>query len=80
MREHPAEADIVRDTSVELRREELHKRLVIIDEEIKRVFEAERSEPDILYETAWHLLQAGGKRIRSLLTILSCEAVGGTIE
>jgi len=80
MREHPAEADIVRDTSDELRRQELHKRLVIIDEEIDRVFEAERSEPDILYETASHLLQAGGKRIRSLLTILSCEAVGGSIE
>ncbi|MHA1576300.1 MAG: polyprenyl synthetase family protein [Candidatus Thorarchaeota archaeon] len=80
MRERQARADIVPDTSDESRRQELHKRLVIIDEEINRVYKAERGEPDILYETALHLLQAGGKRIRSLLVILSCEAVGGTFE
>ncbi|MFW9844457.1 MAG: polyprenyl synthetase family protein [Candidatus Thorarchaeota archaeon] len=80
MRERQTEADMVQNTSVELRRQELHRRLAIIDEEINRVFEAERGEPEKLYETAFHILQAGGKRIRSLLVILSCEAVGGTIE
>ncbi|MHA1135807.1 MAG: polyprenyl synthetase family protein [Candidatus Thorarchaeota archaeon] len=80
MRERQTEADIVRNSSDESRSQELHKRLVLIDEAIIRTFEAERGEPDTLYDTALHLLQAGGKRIRSLLVILSCEAVGGSIE
>ena len=67
MRERQTEADIVRDSSDELRRQELHRRLVLIDEAIIRTFEAERGDPESLYETALHLLQAGGKRIRSLL-------------
>ncbi len=59
---------------------ELNKRLAIIDEEIIRVFESERGEPKVLYDTAVHLLQAGGKHVRSLLTALSCEAVGGSFN
>lgn len=81
MRDRPANAEIVRDSSDESRiREELHKRLVAVDEEIIRICEEGRGEPVELYETAIHLLQAGGKRIRSLLTAISCEAVGGTFE
>jgi len=80
MQERQTNADIVPDPLDETRRQELHHRLVAVDEEIDRVFEVERGEPEILYETAQHLLQAGGKRIRSLLVILSCEAVGGTLE
>lgn len=37
-------------------------------------------EPDNLYEAASHLLKASGKRIRPLLTLLSCEAVGGNVK
>ncbi len=37
-------------------------------------------EPDSLYEAARHLLKASGKRIRPLLTLLSCEAVGGNVK
>ena len=37
-------------------------------------------EPDSLYEAASHLLKASGKRIRPLLTLLSCEAVGGNVK
>ncbi len=80
MEERHAKADIVEDPSDETRRQELHTRLVAIEEEIDRIIESERSEPETLYDTAQHLLQAGGKRIRSLLVILSCEAVGGTFE
>jgi len=80
MQKRQSNADIVPDTVDENRRQELHYRLVAVDEEIDRVFEVERGEPEILYETAQHLLQAGGKRIRSLLVILSCEAVGGKME
>ena len=59
---------------------ELNKRLAIIDEEIIKVFESEKGEPEVLYDTALHLLQAGGKHVRSLLTALSCEAVGGSFN
>lgn len=59
---------------------ELNKRLAIIDEEIIRLFESERGDPEVLYDTALHLLQAGGKHVRSLLTALSCEAVGGSFN
>lgn len=37
-------------------------------------------EPDNLYEAASHLLKASGKRIRPLLTLLSCEAIGGNVK
>ncbi len=37
-------------------------------------------EPGNLYEAASHLLKASGKRIRPLLTLLSCEAVGGNVK
>ena len=92
MRERRAKADIVRDTSGDTENapqkvrnklqtsKELHRRLAVIDEEIIRVFNSERGEPEILYDTALHLLQAGGKHVRSLITALSCEAVGGTFE
>ncbi|OLS19675.1 MAG: Short chain isoprenyl diphosphate synthase, partial [Candidatus Thorarchaeota archaeon AB_25] len=39
----------------------------------------EDGEPALLYETTRHLILAGGKRLRSLLLTLCCEAVGGTV-
>lgn len=80
MGERHANVDSVSTSSDESRRQELHRRLVTIEERINRVFEFEIGEPEILYETAKHILQAGGKRIRSLLLTLCCEAVGGTFE
>lgn len=37
-------------------------------------------EPKTLYEPMAYVVQAGGKRLRPLLLLLSCEAVGGTLE
>jgi geranylgeranyl diphosphate synthase type I len=37
-------------------------------------------EPKRLYEASRYLATAGGKRIRPLLCLLSCEAVGGDVE
>ena len=39
-----------------------------------------KKEPASLYKPMVHLLQAGGKRIRPLLVILSCESVGGKVD
>jgi geranylgeranyl pyrophosphate synthase len=56
---------------------EMREKLDIIDSEVRRVFDERRTEPQYLYDTAAHLLHAGGKRVRSLLMMLACEAVGG---
>jgi geranylgeranyl diphosphate synthase type I len=59
---------------------EIQSRLVAIDETIQKHLENDKRQPGVLYEAAHHLIKAGGKRVRSLIAILSCEAVGGTIE
>jgi len=55
----------------------IRDRLTLINNEIEKFLGKEAGEPKILYETAAYLLRAGGKRLRSLLVVLSCEAVGG---
>jgi geranylgeranyl diphosphate synthase type I len=52
----------------------------LINKEIDRHLLASTGEPAVLYEAAYHLIRAGGKRLRSLLILLSCEAVGGKID
>ncbi len=59
--------------------EKIRTRINLINEEIKRCLLDEDGEPALLYETTRHLILAGGKRLRSLLLILCCEAVGGTV-
>lgn len=60
--------------------EGLQHRMNIINEEMKKFLDTERGAPSALYDAAHHLLLAGGKRLRSLITLLCCEAVGGNIE
>jgi geranylgeranyl pyrophosphate synthase len=55
-------------------------RLSLIDREIQRYLHGEKGEPTILYDAAHHLVAAGGKRLRSLMILLCCEAVGGDVE
>jgi geranylgeranyl diphosphate synthase type I len=59
---------------------EIRKRLDVIDNAVRQTFDENRGEPEALYDTAAHLLGAGGKRVRSLLMLLSCEAVGGEVS
>lgn len=40
----------------------------------------EPKSPGILYDPIQYVLESGGKRIRPILLILSCEAVGGNVE
>lgn len=67
------------DTTGLLENEKIRTRINLINEEIKRCLLDEDGEPAILYETTRHLILAGGKRLRSLLLILCCEAVGGKV-
>ncbi len=60
--------------------EGLRSRMELLDSEIQRCVISDQGEPAQLYETANHLLLAGGKRVRSLLVLLTCEAVGGTVQ
>ncbi|MBU3699224.1 MAG: polyprenyl synthetase family protein [Candidatus Kapabacteria bacterium] len=41
---------------------------------------AEFREPHCLYDPVHYLFEAGGKRVRPVLTLLACEAVGGAAE
>ena len=41
---------------------------------------SQKGDPEVLYNAAYHLITAGGKRLRALVTLLSCEAVGGSIK
>ncbi len=46
----------------------------------RSIKEALDGSPERLYDASLHLTSAGGKRIRPLLCLLSCEAVGGSID
>lgn len=48
-----------------------------VDEYLKRFID--ETQPRTLYQPAKYVLDGGGKRIRPLLVLLSCEAVGGSI-
>jgi geranylgeranyl pyrophosphate synthase len=67
------------DATALIENEKIRTRINLINEEIKRCLLDEDGEPALLYETTRHLILAGGKRLRSLLLILCCEAVGGTV-
>lgn len=41
---------------------------------------AEAKGPDVLYQPMRYILDGGGKRIRPILLLLSCHAVGGDVE
>ena len=47
----------------------------IIDERVATVID--RDEPVTMYEPARYVLEGGGKRIRPILVMLACKAVGG---
>lgn len=55
----------------------LEERRGEIDEEVLSALEG---EPDELYEAAAHLITAGGKRHRPVMTLLSADAVEGDAE
>ncbi len=59
---------------------EFVSRINLINRDIERHLLANTGEPTLLYEAAYHLVRAGGKRLRSLLILLSCEAVGGKLD
>ena len=65
-------------TQIQIKR--LQDRIGLVNRTMDEFIESNQGDPEILYEAANHLLNAGGKRFRSLLSILVCEAVGGNPE
>ncbi|MFQ5833011.1 MAG: polyprenyl synthetase family protein [Candidatus Thorarchaeota archaeon] len=63
-----------------LNNDSLQSRMTLIDKEMKRFLDEHRGNPSVLYDAAHHLLLAGGKRLRSLITLLCCEAVRGDVR
>lgn len=60
-------------TSKEL--EQYARYRALIDERLAHVID--RDEPVTMYQPARYVLESGGKRIRPVLVMLACEAVGG---
>jgi len=58
---------------------QLRAKLLTIEKELFKNLQAP-SEPQILYEASIHPIRSGGKRLRPLLTLLACEAVGGNFQ
>ncbi len=55
-------------------KEVISKRAKIVNDAIWKFCKIR--EPKELYEASYHLIRAGGKRIRPVLTLLCCEAIG----
>lgn len=51
-----------------------------INNEMEQFISSIKGKPIELYNAALHLLNAGGKRLRSILLLASCKAVGGNPE
>jgi len=57
---------------------ELNELKKVVEQEIGNIFPAKT--PFSLYEPMAYVMTAGGKRLRPLLVILTCQAVGGKLE
>ena len=51
----------------------------LVEGEIDRIFPKDLN-PQVLAEASRHLIEAGGKRLRPYLVLMTCEAVGGKAE
>ncbi len=58
-------------------KQELKKRVDFFDKELDKFLK--NGAPETLYNAARHLPLAGGKRLRPVLSIISCEAVKGDV-
>jgi geranylgeranyl diphosphate synthase type II len=56
----------------------LKERKTLVDAALDRSIEVEY--PETIYESMRYSLMAGGKRVRPILCLASCELVGGTID
>ncbi|AJE03183.1 polyprenyl synthetase family protein [Geobacter pickeringii] len=58
----------------------LKERCTIVDNALERYLPAEDELPSSIHRSMRYSVFAGGKRVRPILMLAACEAVGGTIE
>lgn len=61
-------------------KEELHNYKEIVEEELHRILPKGSSPQDKVFEAMEYSIFAGGKRLRPILTLKTCELVGGDIK
>lgn len=58
----------------------LDERLRLVDAALDRAMPSEQTRPATIHKAMRYSLQAGGKRLRPILVLAACEAVGGRIK
>jgi geranylgeranyl diphosphate synthase type II len=58
----------------------LQEKRVLIDQTLDRLLPGEQDYPQELHKAMRYSLFAGGKRLRPILALAACEAVGGSLE
>ncbi|MFA6562009.1 MAG: polyprenyl synthetase family protein [Verrucomicrobiia bacterium] len=58
----------------------LDERLRLVDAALDRALPSEQTRPTTIHKAMRYSLQAGGKRLRPILVLAACEAVGGKIK
>ncbi|HPP76054.1 MAG TPA: polyprenyl synthetase family protein, partial [Armatimonadota bacterium] len=58
----------------------LKERKTLIDSAMDRYLPSEAEQPSVVHEAMRYSTLDGGKRLRPILTLAACEAVGGQIE
>ena len=58
----------------------LAERVALVDDALKRWLPAEETLPSSLHKAMRYSVFAGGKRLRPVLMLAACEAVGGTLQ
>ena len=58
----------------------LDERLRLVDAALDRALPSEQTRPATIHKAMRYSLQAGGKRLRPILVLAACEAVGGRIK
>jgi len=65
--------------SMELKKE-LESRKILIEDSLKKFISQYSGYPDSLKESINYSVFAGGKRLRSILTLVICETLGGVVK
>lgn len=58
----------------------LNEKIQFIDENLKKYLPQESEYPNIIFQAMHYSIFAGGKRLRPIMLLSACEAMGGMIE
>ena len=61
-------------------KQEMKERCAYIEQALERALPAQKDFPPVIFEAMRYSLLAGGKRLRPMMLLAACEAVGGKKE